>query len=371
MAKALGFLLIALMAPAALLWHQAWADSIDSGLGRLKVERIAGGLREPWGLAFLPGGGFLVTLKGGRLRHYSPDGRHVDVDGVPNVSALGQGGLLDVALARDFSGSRLLYLSYSTKESGGSRTALASARLSKDGSGLEGLKVIFQMSGKSYTSRHFGSRIVNVDDRYLFLTIGDRGDRPEAQSLSSHNGTVLRIRADGSVPSGNPFAGGGRLPEIWSYGHRNAQGAALDSDGQLWIVEHGARGGDEINRIVKGQNYGWPVISYGTHYSGSKIGEGTHKEGMLQPDFYWDPSIAPSGMMIHSGKMFPEWKGDMFIGSLKFHHIERIDRSGNTLSEGERLSSPETRRVRDVREAPDGSIWFLSVGRGAVYRIYR
>jgi glucose/arabinose dehydrogenase len=202
----------------------------------------------------------------------------------------------------------------------------------------------------------------------LYATIGDRGDDSSAQDLTRQNGSVIRIARDGAIPSDNPFTQtSGAQPEIWSYGHRNPQGAALDANGNLWVVEHGARGGDEVNRIAKGANYGWPVISYGRHYSGLKIGEGTQKRGMEQPAHYWDPSIAPSGMMIYQGDMFPDWRGDILVGSLKFDMISRLD--GAPLSEVERLKSRETQRVRDIREAPDGSIWFLSVGQGAAYRL--
>ncbi|MDD9920811.1 MAG: PQQ-dependent sugar dehydrogenase, partial [Boseongicola sp.] len=220
----------------------------------------------------------------------------------------------------------------------------------------------------SNTNRHFGSRLVEARDGTLFLTIGDRGERPSAQDLSNENGTVIRIGRDGRIPADNPFVGQtGAKPAIWSFGHRNPQGATLDLNGNLVVVEHGARGGDEINRVRKGANYGWPVIAYGEHYSGGKIGEGTAKTGMEQPDFYWDPSMAPSGMMIYSGKLWPEWRGDIFVGSLKFDYIARLE--GNQLEEVEQIQTDETLRVRDVREAADGSIWFLSVGNEALYRM--
>ena len=200
------------------------------------------------------------------------------------------------------------------------------------------------------------------------MTIGERGDRPSAQDLSRENGSVIRINRDGSIPADNPFVGvDGARPAIWSFGHRNPQGAALDQQGNLWINEHGARGGDEVNLVRKGANYGWPVISYGRHYSGAKIGEGSSKPGMEQPAHYWDPSIAPSGMMIYSGKLWPDWAGGIFVGSLKFNYIARLDAA--PLAEVEQLKSRETLRVRDIREAPDGSIWFLSVGQGALFRL--
>jgi len=228
--------------------------------------------------------------------------------------------------------------------------------------------MIWEMQPGTTGGRHFGSRLIEAPDGALFVTVGERGDRPSAQDLGRANGSVLRIAKDGAIPPGNPFVDReGAQPEIWSYGHRNPQGAALDRKGDLWIVEHGARGGDEVNRVRKGANYGWPVISYGTHYSGAKIGVGTHKEGMEQPEFYWDPSIAPSGMAIYSGALWPEWRGDFFVGSLKFDMISRL--SGDPLEEVERISGPQTQRVRDIAEGPDGALWFLSVGQGALYRV--
>ena len=233
---------------------------------------------------------------------------------------------------------------------------------------MEYVEELFEIEPGSSGGRHFGSRVVEGGDGKLYMTIGDRGDRDSAQDLSVENGSVVRLNRDGSVPQDNPFVGTeGAQPEIWSYGHRNPQGAAVDARGQVWTVEHGARGGDEVNRIQKGVNFGWPVISYGTHYSGFKIGEGTAKEGMEQPVYYWDPSMAPSGMMIYSGKLWPEWAGDMFIGSLKFNYISRLD--GAPFAEVEQIAGDETLRVRDIEEAPDGAIWFISVGQGAIYRM--
>ena len=276
---------------------------------------------------------------------------------------------MDVAAARDFPITREIFLTFSKRYLRGGGTALAVAALSSDNLRLENLRVIFEMASPSRGGRHFGSRVVEAQDGTLFLTLGERGDPDKAQDLSLHNGKIIRIRRDGSIPPDNPFVGrAGARPEIWSWGHRNPQGAALDAAGALWAVEHGARGGDEINRVKKGRNYGWPVISYGRHYSGAKIGVGVAKEGMEQPDFYWDPSIAPSGMAIYSGRLWPEWRGHFFVGSLKFDHISRLDPAGG-FKEVERLAFPETGRVRDVREAPDGTLWFLSEERGAVYRI--
>ncbi|MFV2002334.1 MAG: PQQ-dependent sugar dehydrogenase, partial [Paracoccaceae bacterium] len=239
---------------------------------------------------------------------------------------------------------------------------------SQDARRLENLRVIFEVRPGIRSTLQFGSRIVEARDGMIYLTIGE-GDQPaDAQDLSVLGGSVIRIRRDGSVPRDNPFvATPGARAEIWSYGHRNPQGAALDLDGNLWLNEHGARGGDEVNSIRRGANYGWPVISYGREYSGAKIGEGTSKPGMEQPDFYWDPSIAPSGLMIYSGKLWPAWRGDFFIGSLKFDYLSRLDPDDGWSEE--RIAGQATGRVRDVREAPDGSIWFLSDNEGAVFRI--
>ena len=245
---------------------------------------------------------------------------------------------------------------------------MAVARLSEDARQLENVRIVFIARPVSSSNRHFGSRVVEARDGTLFVTLGERGDRPSAQDRSQHNGSVIRVNRDGSVPRDNPFIGqAGILPEIWSYGHRNVQGAGLDGTGNLITAEHGARGGDEVNLVRKGANYGWPVISYGRHYSGAKIGEGTAKPGMEQPLHYWDPSIAPSGLMVYSGKLWPDWAGDIFVGSLKFDYLARLE--GSPMREVEQISGPETGRVRDVVEGPDGSIWFISVSNGAVYRV--
>ena len=334
----------------------------------LRTERVMSGLDEPWGLAFLPGGGFLVTERDGRLTA-ARDGAATRLAGLPEVAGDGQGGLLDVMVPRDFARTRELFFSFARPQGGrGAGTALAAARWEDGSDRLTDLRVIFEAEPGWSGGRHFGSRIVEAPDGRLFLTIGDRGDDMSAQDLSNHNGTVVRLNRDGSVPADNPFVGqAGARPEIWSYGHRNPQGATLDLEGNLVVAEHGARGGDEINPVRRGANYGWPVISYGRHYSGRAIGEGTARPGMEQPAFYWDPSIAPSGMVIHSGRMFPDWRGNILVGSLNSDLIARLD--GSPLREVERIAGPETARVRDIREAPDGSVWFLSVGEGAVFRI--
>jgi glucose/arabinose dehydrogenase len=325
------------------------------------------GLEEPWGLAFLPGGGFLVTERDGRLSAVQ-EGTVTRLSGLPEVALDGQGGLLDVMVPRDFAQSREIFLSFAKPQGRGAGTALAAARWEEGTDRLTDLRVIFEAAPGSRGGRHFGSRIVEAADGRLFLTTGDRGDDMSAQDLGSHNGKVIRINRDGSVPADNPFVSTpGARPEIWSYGHRNPQGATLDLDGNLVTAEHGARGGDEINRVRPGANFGWPVISYGRQYSGGRIGEGTERAGMEQPAFFWDPSIAPSGMVVCSGRLFTEWRGDILVGSLNSDLISRL--GGSPLREVDRLAGPETARVRDIREAPDGSVWFLSVGQGAVYRL--
>jgi len=341
----------------------ATAQRIDTSAGPATVTPVVRGLDAPWGFAFLPDGGVLVTERGGRLLHVA-NGAATVVTGLPPIAVTGQGGLLDVLVPRDFAQRREVFFTYAAPDGPRASTAVLRARLSEDGTRLENATTIFRGADPSRGGRHFGSRIVEAPEGHLFVTVGDRGDRPSAQDLANHNGTVLRLTRDGAPAPGNP---GFAQPEIWSYGHRNPQGAALDASGQLWVVEHGARGGDEINRVTGGTNYGWPVISYGRHYSGARIGEGTEKPSMAQPEFYWDPSMAPSGMMIYSGALWPEWRGDIFVGSLKFGYLARV--SGDPLREVERIEGGETARLRDVREGPDGAIWFLSVGNGTLYRM--
>ena len=331
------------------------------------VTEIAAGFDEPWSVEALPNGGILISERGGDLTHLRADGSRVKVQGVPKVVDRGQGGLLDIMIPLDFAETREVFLSYAAQIGNSYGTTLGRGKLNSDGTKLLGFKPIFQQAAGSTAAKHFGSRVVEARDGTIFMTIGERGEREEAQNLNTHNGTVVRLLRNGGVPSDNPFVGAADAqPEIFSYGHRNSQGASLDLNGNLFVVEHGARGGDEVNEISAGGNYGWPVISYGRHYSGLKIGEGTQKQGMEQPTHYWDPSIAPSGMMVYSGKLWPEWRGDIFVGSLKFDMISRLD--GKTLKE-ERLSGPETGRVRDVVEGPNGEIWFLSVHDGALYSL--
>ena len=314
-----------------------------------KITEIASGLNGPWSIGFLPDGEVFVTEKRGKLWRINRDGKRNEITGLPASEEKGQGGLFDVLPARDFAVSGRIFLSYAKAGVG---TAVSMARL--EGDRLVEVTEIFQMQTDSTGGRHFGGRLAEAADGMLFLTMGDRGDRASAQDPARHNGTIVRI---------DP----GRGTAVFTKGHRNPQGLAFDMGGQLWAHEHGARGGDEINRIEKGKNYGWPIISYGTHYSGAKIGEGTAKDGFEQPVFYWDPSIAPSGLAIHSGKNWPAMAGRFLVGSLKFDHIAVIA-AGGSEQVGE-IKTRETRRVRDVREGPLGGIWFLSEERGALYRI--
>jgi glucose/arabinose dehydrogenase len=331
-----------------------------------KVTAIAGGLVHPWGLAFLPDGRLLVTERPGRLRLVGKDGRLSDpVRGVPAVVAGGQGGLLDVALDPDFARTRLVYLSYSEPRGGGTNgTSVARGKLEGDGNaaGLADVTVIFRQQPSFSGTFHFGSRLAFASDGNLFITTGERFHGKErAQDLGTHFGKVIRIRSDGSVPPDNPFAKkSGARPEIWSYGHRNVQGAAINpSTGKLWTVEHGARGGDEVNIPAAGKNYGWPVITYGRDYSGLKIGEGTSKAGMEQPTYYWDPSIAPSGMAFYTGSLMPEWKGNLFVGALAGRAVHRLILDGETIV-GEESLLRGSDRIRDVRNGPDGALWLLT-----------
>lgn len=339
----------------------------------VRVQTVAGGLEHPWGLAFLPDGRMLVTERPGRLRVVGRDGRPSEpLAGVPQVLARGQGGLLDVALDPRFADNRLVYLSYAEPGEGGTAgTAVARGRLGEGR--LEDVRVIYRQQPKVGGAAHFGSRLVFARDGTLFVTQGDRfAYRERAQDLSVGFGKIVRINPDGSVPSDNPFVGrAGVRPEIWSYGHRNVQGAALHPEtGQLWTVEHGARGGDELNRPEAGKNYGWPAITYGVDYSGARIGEGTAKPGMEQPVYYWDPVIAPSGMTFYTGEAFPDWKGSLFIGSLQPGLLVRLTLEGGRVAREERYLSDLQERIRDVRQGPDGLLYLLTDSRdGRILRV--
>ena len=339
--------------------------------GAVQARTIAKGLEHPWGLAFLPDKRMLVTERPGRLRIVSADGRLSEpLAGVPKVSASGQGGLLDVALSPSFDKDRIVYLSFAEPGDGGAGTAVARGRLGERG--LENTQVIWRQRPKVSAGQHFGSRLVFRRDGTLFVTLGDRGQGDPAQDLSTTIGKVVRLNADGSVPKDNPFTDRkGALPEIWSFGHRNIQAAALHPDtGQLWTVEHGARGGDELNHPEAGKNYGWPVISYGTHYTFQKIGEGVAKAGMEQPVYYWDPVIAPSGMVIYTGEMFSGWKGNFLIGSLTPGGLVRLVMKDGKVAQEERYLGDLRQRIRDVAQGPDGSLYLITDARdGQILRV--
>jgi glucose/arabinose dehydrogenase len=333
----------------------------DTSAGRVRLTTVAAGLEHPWSVAFLPEGGMLVTERPGRLRLISNDGRvGPPMAGVPGVFASGQGGLLEVALDPGFGANRMVYLSYAEPGEGGAGTAVARGRLGEGR--LEELSVIFRQQPKVEGGNHFGSRLVFAPDGMLFVTLGERNQRDRAQSLADHLGTVVRIAPDGTVPKDNPFIGrAGALPEIWSYGHRNVQGAALHPEtGQLWTVEHGPRGGDEVNVLAAGRNYGWPVIGYGRHYNLTKIGEGNAKAGMEQPVTYWDPSIATSGMAFYTGTVMPAWRGSLFVGGLAARQVRRLELSGERVVGEEQLFQGFGRRIRDVRQGPDGKLYLLT-----------
>jgi glucose/arabinose dehydrogenase len=328
----------------------------------VRVETVARGLEHPWGLEFLPDGRMIVTERPGRLRIVTPDGHLSEpLSGVPRVFAEGQGGLLDVALSPAFERDHMVYLSFSEPGDGGAGTAVARGKLGEHG--LEGTQVIWRQRPKVDGPNHWGSRLVFRPDGTLFVTLGERFSyRDRAQDLSATLGKIVRINPDGSIPRDNPFVGRkGALPEIWSYGHRNVQAAALEpGTDRLWTVEHGARGGDELNHPEAGKNYGWPVITYGIDYSGAKIGEGVAKAGMEQPVYFWDPVIAPSGMVFYTGDRYPGWKGSVFVGSLTPGLLVRLVLRNGKVAHEERYLGDLGERIRDVRQGPDGLLYLIT-----------
>ncbi len=355
----------------------AWAIDLParfrSEAYALSLSQFAGGLDHPWGMAFLPDGRLLVTERAGRLRIVGSDGRvSAPLAGLPPIMASGQGGLLDVAIDPQFRSTRWIYLSYAEpRGQGRNGTSVLRAKLGE--AGLSELKVIFRQQPAVASQLHFGSRLAFAPDGTLFITTGDRySERDQAQSLDNHLGKVIRIRADGSVPPDNPFLKqAGARPEIWSYGHRNLQGAAVHPlSGQLWTHEHGARGGDEVNLTQAGVNYGWPVITWGVDYSGAPIGEGSRKAGMAQPLHYWVPSIAPSGMAFYQGQPFAQWQGSLLVGALRGQMLVRLALDGTKIKQEERLLQGLGQRIRDVRVGPDGLIYLLTdEGDGSILRL--
>ncbi len=332
----------------------------------LAHQIVATGLEHPWGLALMPDGRWLVTERPGRMRIVTRQGAvGAPIAGLPAVDARGQGGLLDVAVSPDFRTDRLVYWSYAEARTGGNATSVARGRLSEDGARVEQVQVIFRALPAYDGTSHFGSSLAFDPQGRLFITLGDRSDarmRPQAQQLDSHMGKIIRINADGSIPADNPFlATPGALPAIWSLGHRNVQGVAVDATGAVWTMEHGTRGGDELNRPEGGKNYGWPVIAYGTEYMGGAINEGvTAREGMEQPVYYWDPVIAPGGMTFYAGTMFPEWEGNLLVAALKEKHIARLVIEDGRVVGEERLLTDLDQRIRDVAVGPDGAVWAIT-----------
>jgi glucose/arabinose dehydrogenase len=332
----------------------------------LQVTEVARGLDKPWAIAFLPDGRMLVTEKPGRLRIVTAAGQKSQpVSGLPPVDARGQGGLLDVELGPDFARSRLIYWTYYEPRQGGNGLAVARGRLT-DGPQprLDEVQVIFRMLPTMESTLHAGGRMVWAPDGKLFVLLGERSILPgrvQAQRLDSHFGKIVRINADGSVPRDNPFVGRqGARPEIWSSGHRNILSAALDARGRLWEVEMGPRGGDELNRPEAGKDYGWPAIGYGEEYSGERIHRTTQAKGMEQPVYYWDPVISPSGMTIYSGSLFPEWRGNVFIGGLSSKALVRLVMNGDRVAGEERLLTDRNARIREVVQGPDGALYLLT-----------
>jgi aldose sugar dehydrogenase len=363
---------------------------ITSEQATFQLVTVVSGLEHPWGMAFLPGGDVLVTERPGRLRIIRDGVLDPEpIAGVPPVYASGQGGLLDVSLDPDFASNRLIYLSYAAPGDGGlslghllgelkglvrgmppSSTRVARAKLGDRG--LEDLEVIFTAEPLVRSNYHFGSRLAFDSDGHLFITVGERGQEDRAQDLSDHNGSVIRLYPDGGVPEDNPFVGvAGARPEIFSYGHRNAQGLAVHPEtGIPWLHEHGPQGGDEVNIIRPGVNYGWPVITYGVDYSGASVGEGTHREGMAQPIHYWVPSIAPSGMAFYDGEAFPAWRGDLFVGALRAQLLVRLELDGDQVVGEERVLEGAVGRIRDVEVGPEGHLYLLTdEDDGGLYRL--
>ncbi len=360
--------------PAQSRGHAPASPQPRSTEGVVRAETVASGLENPWSLEFLPDGRMLVTERPGRLRIVGTDGTlSAPIAGVPTVHAKGQGGLLDVALDPDFATNRAIYISFAEPGEGGAGTAVLRARLGE--SALEDVTVIYRQRPKVESNGHFGSRLVFAPDGKLFVTQGDRQSaefRGRAQLLDQGMGKIMRINPDGSVPEDNPFVGqAGAQPEIWSYGHRNVQAATLEpGSGRLWTIEHGARGGDELNHPEKGKNYGWPVITYGRDYSGERIGEGSAKEGMEQPVYYWDPVIAPSGMTFYTGDAIPGWTGSILVGSMNPGGLVRLEMKDGQVQKEVRYLRDLRERFRDVKQGPDGFVYVVTDNpEGRVLRI--
>lgn len=360
------------MAPSSALAEQCCA--VRDAMTPLAVEIVTDDLDQPWGMAFLPDGSILVTERPGAIRRIVDGSVSAPFSGLPSIAEVGQGGLLDIALDPDFAETQTIFFTYAEPSEAGNTygTAVGRARIDLDAGRLDDGETIFTSNIKSSGGRHFGSRIRFADDKTMFVTLGDRGTQMRAQDPFDHAGSVLRINRDGSAPADNPFADGkAALPEIWSIGHRNAQGAAIHPEtGELWTLAHGAAGGDEINKPEAGRNYGWPLISYGSNYSGAPFAEGSAAPGMEQPIYYWDPSIAPSGLTVysHSAPLVPSWQGSLLAGALRGQHLSRLVLDGDTVVAEERYFVDEFGRIRDVRTGPDGAVWLLTDG-GLLLRV--
>ncbi len=344
-------------------------ERIESEAATFRVVRVVSGLENPWAVAFLPDGRKLITERAGRL-NVLENGELTRITGLPTITPGGQGGLLDVALHPAYEQTGWIYFSYAAPTRTGRGTHLARARLSS--TALTDLEILFEMDPGTTRGQHFGSRIVFDRDGYLYLTIGDRGEMNRAQDIMDHAGTTIRLHDDGRVPSDNPFAGrNDALPEIYTYGNRNAQGMALHPEtGVVWQNEHGPQGGDEINIIRSGLNYGWPVVTHGEQYGGGTIGVGEEAPGMEPPVIDWTPSIAPSGMTFYTGSNFPGWNGDIFVGALAGQHLRRVVLDGDQVVHQESLLQGTIGRIRDVRTGPDGNLWLLTDARnGGLYRL--
>jgi glucose/arabinose dehydrogenase len=369
------FALVAALTMAAPVLAADGTSVIQTDKVRVQVETIADGLDHPWAVEVLPDGAYIVTERPGHMRIVRNGNIGAPIAGLPEIAAQGQGGLLDVALDPRFITSRTLYFTASIAGPGGIGTAVYRAVLSTDEKQLTDVKRLFLMNKLSGGGLQFGARIAVASDGSMFVGLGDRGDMDSAQDFKDDAGSIIHINADGSIPAGNPFKDGTKaLPEIWSKGHRNPEGITFDSaDGTLYTVEHGAMGGDEINHPQAGKNYGWPVITYGRDYSGKKIGVGTAKAGMEQPLFYWDPSIAPGGLAVYRGKMFPEWDGDFFVAALKFKLLSRLEKDADgKIVEQERMFTGDFGRLRDVIVAPDGALLLTTdAADGALLRVSR
>lgn len=362
MVRLVKYLIFATLIVALYATFTRFVSGVAAAERPYRIVTVAEGLEHPWGMTFLPDGRMLVTERPGRLRIVSADGTvSPPVEGLPPIAPVGQGGLLDVVLHPNFAENKLVYFSFAEPGPGGQGTAVSRGRL--EGNALKDVQSIFSQKPKLSGGHHFGSRLVFAPDGTLYISMGDRGRKERSQNRRNHQGTIARVNDDGSVPKDNPFVNSAEaLPEIYTWGNRNVQGMALNPwTGIVWAQEHGPKGGDEVNILKSGANYGWPAITYGIDYSGAIISDKTHMEGMEQPVLHWTPSIAPSGMAFYDGDKFPQWKGDLFVGALKDRHLRRVDLDENMKVLGQEQLLLELReRIRDVRTGPDGFLYVLT-----------